>query len=118
MRLIVLGFVIALGAVPEANGQELDWVAQKCAIYETAWNRALDDFGSDQLNYAFIAGNENFIAGGCSERVRLCPRSDQELDIANLLSLVMINAGTASTFLPFHCATSGPISGGWTGPGL
>ena len=56
------------------------------------------------MNYNFMAGNENFIAGGCTEQVDVCPRSAQELEIANALTIAVMNAGAASTFLPFRCA--------------
>lgn len=80
-----------------------DWQAEKCRIYEANWTSALEFFGSDDINYNFMASNENFIAGGCTEQVNACPRSNQELEIANALTLAMMNAGTASTFLPFRC---------------
>lgn len=82
---------------------QTDWQAQKCALYEDAWGRALQSFGDDNLNYNFVATNENFIASGCTDTIKACPRSAQELEIANVLTLVMMNEGAASTFLPFGC---------------
>ena len=95
-----------------------DWPAQKCAIYASAWAQALDAFGNDQINYAFMAGNENFIASGCQQAREICPRSRQELDIANALTLALMNAGTASTFLPFNCPRLDVPADGYSGPGL
>lgn len=100
-----------LGVLPMtvASGQDsevTDWQQQKCTIYEQSWGEALEFFGSDNINYNFIASNENFIAGGCTERVNACPRSSQEREIADALTIAMMNAGTASTFLPFTCAST------------
>jgi hypothetical protein len=79
------------------------WQDRKCALYEAAWERALESLGDADMNYNFVATNENFIASGCAENIKACPRSDQELEVANLLTLVMMNEGVASTFLPFGC---------------
>jgi hypothetical protein len=87
----------------DREGENSAWRAEKCRIYESSWSQALEFFSSDNINYNFLAGNENFIAGGCLEPGNVCPRSDQELDIANALTIAMMNAGAASTFLPFKC---------------
>lgn len=99
---LLLPLLLVSGPV---GAQEKTWQAEKCRLYENYWTQALERFGSADLNYAFIAANENFIAAGCTEQGIACPRSAQELDIANALSILMINAGAASTFLPFHCPT-------------
>lgn len=104
--------------VQPGAAQDVEWMAEKCATYQSAWNQALDMFGSDEMNYAFMAGNENFIANGCTDRGQICPQSAQELEIANALSLAMINAGAASTFLPFACPRPESAADGWSGPGL
>jgi hypothetical protein len=96
--------LLALLPSPANAEQPTAWQQQKCALYEDAWGRALASIGSDNVNYNFVANNENFIASECTERVNVCPRSNQELEIANLLTMVMMNEGAASTFLPFTCA--------------
>lgn len=111
-----LGLLLIQPAV--AQDAASDWPAQKCAAYEAAWSQALEAFGSDDMNYGFMAGNENFIASGCSEAGEICPQSRQELDIANAITLALMNAGTASTFLPFNCPRLDAPAGGWSGPGL
>ena len=88
------------------------WQAEKCAIYQQSWNQALDFFGADNLNYNFIAQNENFITSGCTAPPGVCAQSSQELEIANALTIAMMNAGTASTFLPFRCQTETPLTSG------
>lgn len=102
MRRALLGLTLLL-ATPVHAQDTTAWQQQKCALYADAWTRALDSIGSDDINYNFLATNENFIASGCTETVAACPSSHQEREIADLLTLVMMNEGTASTFLPFRC---------------
>lgn len=89
-----------------ASAEQSHWQAEKCRLYEQAWTRALTSLGSDNMNYNFMAANENFIASGCTETVRACPQSVQEQQIADLLTIVMMNEGAASTFLPFSCTSA------------
>lgn len=99
-----LAIAAALLLVPPIGAEESSaWQQQKCALYTDAWARALDNIGSDDINYNFLATNENFIASGCTEQIAICPQSNQERDIADLVTLVMMNEGAASTFLPFRC---------------
>lgn len=112
---VVLGLLLPGGVGAEEQVQT--WAEQKCSAYRTAWERALSAYDNTQMNYGFIAANENFIAAGCTGAPSACPRSSVELEVANALTLAMMNAGTASTFLPFRCPHE-PTEGGWTGPGL
>lgn len=99
-----LALTAALLLASPANAEEPSaWQQQKCALYADAWARALDSIGSDDINYNFLATSENFIVSGCTETIAICPRSNQERDIADLITLVMMNEGAASTFLPFRC---------------
>ena len=99
-----LGLTVALLLISPANAEEPSaWQQQKCALYTDAWTRALGSIGSDDINYNFLATNENFIASGCTEQIAICPQSNQERNIADLITLVMMNEGAASTFLPFRC---------------
>jgi hypothetical protein len=102
---LALVLLLALGSHAPAEETASAWQQQKCSLYEKAWGRAIDQVGSDDLNYNFIAMNENFIASGCRDNSRACPQSIEEIEIANLLSIVMMNEGMASTFLPFGCAS-------------
>jgi len=51
----------------------------------------------------FLANHEAFLASGCMKRPEVCPRSAEELDLANMMVVAAMNAGTASTFPPFRC---------------
>ncbi len=104
MRCLSVLFLVLVSVLPvQAEESESAWQAKKCMTFEQNWTKALKFFGSDDLNYNFIAQNENFIASGCTESPPICPQSNQELDIANALTIAMMNAGAASTFLPYRC---------------
>jgi hypothetical protein len=55
------------------------------------------------LGQEFIARHEAFLASGCTAKGDVCPRSAEELDLANMMVVAAMNAGTASTFPPFSC---------------
>lgn len=103
VSIIALWPTVARAQLPEALS---DWQVEKCQIYTESWHKALDFFGTDNLNYSFIAQNENFITSGCTAPASVCAQSSQEYEIANALTLAMMNAGAASTFLPFRCAAA------------
>lgn len=42
------------------------WQAEKCQLYRQNRERPLDFFGTDTVNYDFMAQNENFIASQCT----------------------------------------------------
>jgi len=75
----------------------------KCDRYRKAWSDALARRGTRGLGREFLDRHEAFLASGCTARADVCPRSVEELDLANVLTILAMNAGTASTFLPFAC---------------
>ncbi len=80
-----------------------DWTVEKCTRYTKAWTEALARFGKAGLGPEFIARHEAFLAGGCTGQADVCPRSKEELDLANVLVIRAMNAGMGGTFLPFAC---------------
>lgn len=82
------------------------WTAEKCRRYGKDWSEALGRFGRAGLSPAFLERHEAFVAGGCIGPADVCPRSARELDLANVLVIRAMNAGMASTFLPFACGKS------------
>jgi hypothetical protein len=86
-------------AVPETG----NWREIKCTRYKAAWLEALRRRGTGGLSQEFIATHDDFVAGGCTAQGHVCPRSEAELDLANILTIQAMNFGTASTFLPFAC---------------
>jgi hypothetical protein len=81
----------------------LTWTAQKCALYQRAVSDALGIIGYQGISDAFLAENAAFIEGGCVGGAHICPRSDQEYEFANMLTIMTMNEGMASTFVPFGC---------------
>ncbi|MCZ8181850.1 MAG: hypothetical protein O9322_02685 [Beijerinckiaceae bacterium] len=80
-----------------------DWPRVKCEIYTKATAEALQRFGRTGLGVEFLARHEAFLAGGCAGERDVCPKSPEELRLANALVIRGMNAGMASTFFPFGC---------------
>jgi hypothetical protein len=106
---IVFGAWLAIssaGRVPGAEAQESgsqSWTEQKCARYRLAWTDVRARRGVEGIGQEFLEKHDAFLASGCTAKVDVCPRSPEELELANLLTVAAMNAGTASTFLPFSC---------------
>lgn len=79
------------------------WPEIKCSRYKAAWLEDLRRRGTTGLSQDFVASHEAFIASGCTTQGHVCPRTEAELDLANILTMQAMNFGTASTFLPFAC---------------
>lgn len=88
-------------AVVQENSQS--WSEVKCDRYKKAWSEALARRGTQGLGREFLDRHEAFLASGCTARADVCPRSAEELDLANVMVILAMNAGTASTFPPFFC---------------
>jgi hypothetical protein len=101
----LLAFTAASGTAP-VNAQDSrpqSWPEVKCARYKKAWSDALAHRSTKGLSQQFIERHEAFLASGCMTRGDVCPRSAEELDLANMMVVAAMNAGTASTFPPFSC---------------
>lgn len=94
-----------LATPPPADLREggTDWQREKCERYRTAWMQAKTRRGTTGLSPDFLTRHDAFIASGCLEGRNVCPRSREELDIANTLVLLGMNAGMSGTFFPFAC---------------
>ncbi len=90
-------------ALPSAASAQTSWRETKCERYRQAWAEVQRRFGTEGLGPAFITRHDAFIASGCTADADVCPRSQREIEIANVLTIAAMNAGTASTFLPFSC---------------
>lgn len=75
---------------------------RKCASYRRSWSEALARFGTTGLSPEFLSRHEAFLASNCRDR-RVCPRTPQELDLANALTIAAMNDRMASSFVPFTC---------------
>ena len=102
---VVLACSVA-GGLSSAGAQTTppkSWPEVKCERYGKAWTEALNRRGRQGLSPEFIERHEAFLASGCTTKADVCPRSTEELDMANIMVVAAMNAGTASTFPPFAC---------------
>jgi hypothetical protein len=91
----------SLAVAQDSSSQS--WSEVKCTRYKKAWSEAVSRRGKRGLGQDFLDRHEAFLASGCTARADVCPRSAEELDLANVMVISAMNAGTASTFLPFSC---------------
>ena len=90
---VVLACSVA-GGLSSAGAQTTppkSWPEVKCERYGKAWTEALNRRGRQGLSPEFVERHEAFLA------------STEELDMANIMVVAAMNAGTASTFPPFAC---------------
>ncbi len=87
---------------PQPRGGE-NWPAVKCERYRTAYDEATRRFGTKGLGPEFLARHDAFMASGCQTPPDVCPRSSEELNLANIMVMAGMNAGLSSTFMPFAC---------------
>lgn len=80
-----------------------NWPAIKCERYTKAYAEALARLGRKGLGQDFLDDHEAFLASGCSIKGEVCPRSAEELNLANIMVVMGMNQGMASTFMPFAC---------------
>ncbi len=78
------------------------WTVEKCSRYAQSWSEALARIGREGLGEEFLARHEAFLASGCQVR-NVCPRSPGELAMADIMTVAAMNAGMASSFVPFIC---------------
>ena len=81
-----------------------DWAERKCALYAQAVQDALAARGPAGLRESFLAANTRFIASGCTANMRICAATPQEYALADMLTMMTMNEGMASTFAPFGCS--------------
>jgi hypothetical protein len=102
----VIGLSIPLGISPAgAQAGPLGWREVKCVRYAKAWSEALQRKGAQGLGREFRDRHDAFIASGCTTAPDVCPRSAEELALANIMIIASYNAGKGSTFMPFACRT-------------
>lgn len=97
-----LGAVAALSVVASAAPAD-SWAERKCALYEAAFADALNMQGTAGIGDEFLRLNDDFIGSGCATQGHVCPHSPEEHALANMLTLMTMNEGMASTFVPFGC---------------
>ncbi len=99
-RVVTLTLILLLAS---GASHAADWRVEKCTRYQRAWTDALRRLGTKGLSAEFMLSHKAFIASGCLENRNVCPRSQEELALANIMVISAMNFGTASTFPPFAC---------------
>ncbi len=103
-RLAALLLPVVWAWADAAQAQDLNArAAQKCDRYRQGWEDALKRRGTQGLSQDFLERHARFIAGGCLGPADICPRDGAETDLANVMTVRAMNAGMASTFLPWAC---------------
>lgn len=92
--------MLGIGAASPAPAQS--WSEEKCARYARAWAEASAHFGTDRLGREFLVRHQAFLASGCRARTA-CPRSAEEIEMADIMTMLALNARISATFLPFRC---------------
>jgi hypothetical protein len=93
----------AAPAVTAAAGVGEDWARQKCDLYASAWQRMLESADLQGIGAEFLSAHQRFIDSGCDPAIRVCARTAAEIALADLLTVLSMNEGMASTFVPFGC---------------
>ncbi|MEO3474771.1 hypothetical protein AAFN86_23100 [Roseomonas sp. CAU 1739] len=99
LLLPVLLPVLLLGSHPAASRT---WPEEKCDRYGRAWTEAMRRQGAQDLSAAFLEGHAAFLSSGCRQR-NACPRTREDYAMADLMTVLALNAGMSGTFLPFIC---------------
>jgi hypothetical protein len=100
VRAPLLLLVLAAPAAAQDGREALR--ERRCTQYMAAWDQALSRFGTAGLSAEFRERHGRFLSSGCRTRV-VCPRSAEELRIADAMTAAAMNAGLASTYVPFTC---------------
>jgi len=103
-RCLLAALLLAVPAAPPAVAQDpAAFAAEKCSRYRQATADALRRWGREGLSAEFLSAHTAFIDGGCQGPPSICPRPGRETDFANAMTVRAMNAGMASTFLPWAC---------------
>ena len=99
--MIIFGSMAAFAQ--QGGSADTDWPTEKCNRYRKAYDQSIARLGKEGLGLDFLASHDAFLASNCQARADVCARSKEELELANRLVVMAMNAGMASTFLPFNC---------------
>lgn len=100
---LVVVFVLALLASAAAQQRPLTWTETKCLRYKASWADLVKQRGLTGLGEEFLKRHQDFIGSGCRASTHVCPRTEGELEVANMMVVAALNGGMASTFPPFSC---------------
>lgn len=101
---VFVAVLLVLGALAEAEEAPADaWTLRKCALYAQATDDALAVLGQEGISPRFLEENQTFIRSGCVAPAGICAQTAQDYALADLLTMMTMNEGMASTFVPFGC---------------
>lgn len=103
LALLLLAATGASAQTPAPPAARRDWTTEKCERYRKAYGQAVTRQGTQGLGAEFLARHDAFLGSNCTAQADVCARSKEELELANTLVILAMNAGMASTFLPFYC---------------
>jgi hypothetical protein len=104
---VIVAALAAAGAPGAVTAQSLEArQAEKCAQYRQAYTFATARQGMGGIGKDFLEKHDAFLASGCTLPPDVCALSVEEVNLANLLIVLGMNQGMASTFFPFKCAKS------------
>ena len=102
LAVVCAGFAPARPAMAQDTAPD-DWTTRKCELYAAAWQQVLDSHDLHDVRPGFVSGHQDFIDGGCDAGITVCPATQAEIALADLLLVLSMNEGMASTFVPFAC---------------
>ena len=106
MKLLgALAAALALQSIATVAAQPAppSWTETKCIRYKVAWGDLVRQRGMAGLGQEFLTRHQAFIDAGCRASTNVCPRTDAELEVADMMVVAALNGGMASTFPPFSC---------------
>lgn len=80
-----------------------EWIAQKCQYYTEAWAWVLASQDLSGTSSRFLTEHQRFIDASCDQAIEICPETEADHALADLLTILSMNEGMASTFVPFAC---------------
>jgi hypothetical protein len=104
---VIVAALAAAGAPGAVAAQSLEArQAEKCTHYRRAYAFATAREGMRGIGKDFLKQHDAFLESGCTLPPGVCALSADEVKLANLLIVLGMNQGMASTFFPFKCAKS------------
>lgn len=80
-----------------------EWTAEKCVLYTEAWAWVLKTQDLSGASSGFLTEHQRFIDAGCDHAIEICPDTQADYALADMLTILSMNEGMASTFVPFAC---------------
>ena len=89
------------GAAAGQDSTPDGWARRKCGLCATAGHQVLDTREMGGIGAEFNATHRAFIDSSCDAAIRVHPRNPAEIAVADLLTVLSMKDGMASTFVPF-----------------